>query len=99
MDQLDQIAVSGRVRTADGAPIESAAVTLTVAGGRGEIAGATTTGADGSFRLAHPPEGQYTLAVAAAPSGSGRGSGRRRGTSWPGVTCSFPPPGGWPARS
>jgi putative drug exporter of the RND superfamily len=68
VDQLDQIAVSGRVRTADGAPIESAAVTLTVAGGRGEIAGATTTGADGSFRLAHPPEGQYTLAVAAAPS-------------------------------
>ena len=67
MDQLDQIAVSGRVRTADGAPIEGAAVTLTVADGRGQIAGATTTGADGSFRHAHLSGGQYTLVVAAAP--------------------------------
>ena len=60
MDQLDQIAVSGRVRTADGAPIEGAAVTLTVADGRGQIA-------DGSFRHAHLSGGQYTLVVAAAP--------------------------------
>ena len=40
--------------------------TVTVANGRGEIAGAVTTGADGSYRLSQLAEGQYTLVVAAA---------------------------------
>jgi hypothetical protein len=39
---------------------------VTVPNGRGEIAGAVTTGADGSYRLSQLAKGQYTLVVAAA---------------------------------
>ena len=56
--------VTGTVRARSGQPVSGA--TVTVAGDRGEIAGATTS-ADGSFRLAQLAEGQYTLVVAAAP--------------------------------
>src|ERR1700759_3993738 len=40
--------------------------TVAGANARGEIAGATTTGPDGSYRLSQLAEGQYTLVVAAA---------------------------------
>ena len=48
---------------------------MTVANGRGEIAGAVTTGADGSYRLSQLAEGQYTLVVAAAAVRAARGAG------------------------
>lgn len=55
--------VAGTVRASSGQPVSGA--TVTVADGRGEIAGAVTTGADGSFSLTPLAEGQYTLVVAA----------------------------------
>jgi Carboxypeptidase regulatory-like domain len=57
--------VTGTVRASSGQPVSGA--TVTVADGRGEIAGATTTGTDGLFRLGQLTEGQYTLVVAATP--------------------------------
>jgi hypothetical protein len=57
--------LAGTVRAGgSGQPVGGA--TVTVANGRGEIAGAVTTAADGSFRLSQLAEGQYTLVVAAA---------------------------------
>jgi hypothetical protein len=57
--------LTGVVRAGgSGQPVSGA--TVTVANGRGEIAGAVTTGADGSYRLSQLAEGQYTLVVAAA---------------------------------
>src|SRR6202012_5520431 len=47
-----------------GQPVGNA--TVTVANARGEIAGAVTTGSDGTYRLSQLAEGQYTLVVAAA---------------------------------
>jgi hypothetical protein len=57
--------LAGTVRAGgSGQPVSGA--TVTVANGRGEIAGAATTGADGGFRLGQLAEGQYTLVVATA---------------------------------
>jgi len=56
--------LAGTVRTSSGQPVSGA--TVTVADSRGEIAGAATTGLDGSFSLTRLAEGQYTLVVAAA---------------------------------
>jgi uncharacterized protein YfaS (alpha-2-macroglobulin family) len=57
--------LAGTVRAGgSGQPVSGA--TVTVANGRGEIAGAVTTGADGSYRLSQLAEGQHTLVVAAA---------------------------------
>ena len=57
--------LAGTVRAGNsGQPVSGA--TVTVANGRGEIAGAVTTGADGTYRLSQLAEGQYTLVVAAA---------------------------------
>jgi uncharacterized surface anchored protein len=57
--------LAGTVRVAgSGQPVGGAIVT--VADGRGEIAGVTTTAADGTFSLTHLAEGQYALVVAAA---------------------------------
>jgi len=57
--------LTGTVRAGgSGQPVSGA--TVTVANGRGEIAGAASTGADGRFRLSQLAEGQYTLVVAAA---------------------------------
>lgn len=57
--------LAGTVRAGgSGQPVSGA--TVTVANGRGEIAGAVTTGADGTYRLSQLAEGQYTLVVAAA---------------------------------
>jgi len=56
--------LAGTVRTSSGQPVSGA--TVTVADSRGEIAGAATTGPDGSFSLTRLAEGQYTLVVAAA---------------------------------
>jgi hypothetical protein len=57
--------LAGTVRAGgSGQPVSGA--TVTVANGRGEIAGAATTGADGGFRLSQLAEGQYTLVVATA---------------------------------
>jgi hypothetical protein len=57
--------LTGTVRAGgSGQPVSGA--TVTVANGRGEIAGAVTTGADGTYRLSQLAEGQYTLVVAAA---------------------------------
>lgn len=56
--------LAGTVRAGgSGQPVSGA--TVTVATGRGEIAGATTTGADGAFSLGQLAAGQYTLVVAA----------------------------------
>ena len=57
--------LAGTVRAGGSGQLVSGA-TVTVANGRGEIAGAVTTGADGSYRLSQLTEGQYTLVVAAA---------------------------------
>jgi len=59
--------LAGTVRAGGSGQLVSGA-TVTVANGRGEIAGAVTTGADGSYRLSQLAEGQYTLVVAAAES-------------------------------
>ena len=57
--------LTGTVRAGgSGQPVSGA--TVTVANGRGEIAGAVTTGADGTYRISPLAEGQYTLVVAAA---------------------------------
>lgn len=56
--------LAGTVRVAgSGQPVGGAIVT--VADGRGEIAGVTTTAADGSYSLTHLAEGHYALVVAA----------------------------------
>jgi hypothetical protein len=56
--------LAGTVRVeGTGQPVSGAMVT--VADGRGEIAGVTTTGADGSFSLTQLAEGHYALVVAA----------------------------------
>jgi len=56
--------LAGTVRVeGTGRPVSGAMVT--VADGRGEIAGVTTTGADGSFSLSQLAEGHYALVVAA----------------------------------
>lgn len=56
--------LAGTVRVGEsGEPVSGAMVT--VADGRGEIAGVTTTGADGSFSLTQLAEGHYALVVAA----------------------------------
>jgi Carboxypeptidase regulatory-like domain len=56
--------LAGTVRVEGlGQPVGGAIVT--VADGRGEIAGVTTTAADGTFSLAHLAGGQYALVVAA----------------------------------
>jgi hypothetical protein len=57
--------LAGTVRVAGtGQPVGGAIVT--VADGRGEIAGLTTTADDGTFSLTHLAEGHYALVVAAA---------------------------------
>ena len=57
--------LAGTVRAGgSGQPVGNA--TVTVANARGEIAGAVTTGSDGTYRLSQLAEGQYTLVVAAA---------------------------------
>ena len=57
--------LTGTVRAGgSGQPVSGA--TVTVANGRGEIAGTATTAADGTYRLSQLTEGQYTLVVAAA---------------------------------
>src|ERR1700761_5940423 len=57
--------LTGTVRAGgSGQPVGNA--TVTVANTRGEIAGAVTTGSDGTYRLSQLAEGQYTLVVAAA---------------------------------
>jgi len=63
VDQLDQVAVSGRVRTADGASIGGAAVTLTDLSGR-QVAVARADAA-GQYRLAAPGAGAYLVIVSA----------------------------------
>ena len=63
MDQRDQIAVSGRVRTSDGAPIAGAAVTLADLSGR-QVAVAQTSAA-GDYRLTAPSAGSYLVIVSA----------------------------------
>lgn len=56
--------LAGTVRVeGSGQPVPGAMVT--VADSRGEIAGVTTTGPDGSFRLTQLAEGHYALVVAA----------------------------------
>jgi hypothetical protein len=56
--------LAGTVRLeGSGQPVGGAIVTA--ADGRGEIAGVTTTAADGTFSLTHLAEGQYALVVAA----------------------------------
>ncbi|MFE2511094.1 MFS transporter [Streptomyces naganishii] len=57
----------GRVLDAEGAPVARAKVTLIDR--RGRQAGATLTGADGSYALAVPAEGPYVLAARAAGHG------------------------------
>jgi MFS family permease len=56
--------VAGRVRLADGSPASGAAVTLIDATGR--QAGRSSAGADGSFHIAAPASGLYTLIAMAA---------------------------------
>ncbi|HEY4464967.1 MAG TPA: carboxypeptidase-like regulatory domain-containing protein [Streptosporangiaceae bacterium] len=57
--------LAGMVRVAGtGVPVGGAIVT--VADGRGEIAGVTTTAGDGTFSLTHLAAGHYALVVAAA---------------------------------
>jgi EmrB/QacA subfamily drug resistance transporter len=88
--------LSGAVRSAEGAPVADATVTLTDA--RGEVAAATHADADGAYHFRDLVCGRYTLAVSArayrpaalavdvAPSGETRqdvamaGSGTLRGT-------------------
>src|SRR2546429_885919 len=49
--------LSGRITDSDGAPIPSAAVLIS------ELHRVATSGADGAFRLADVPPGEYTLIV------------------------------------
>jgi uncharacterized surface anchored protein len=56
--------VTGRVRQPDGAPVSGAAVTLIDTSGR--QAGRASAGPDGSFRIAAPAAGMYTLIAMAA---------------------------------
>ncbi|MCH0543033.1 MFS transporter [Streptomyces sp. MUM 203J] len=53
--------LTGTVATADGTPVEGAAVTLT--DGRGEMVATARTGADGGYVLADLVAGTYTLAA------------------------------------
>jgi hypothetical protein len=56
--------VAGLIRQADGSPASGAAVTLIDASGR--QAGRSSAGPDGSFRIAAPTAGMYTLIAMAA---------------------------------
>jgi hypothetical protein len=60
----DPVAVSGQVRTADGAPIAGAAVTLADLSGRQAAVAQTDTG--GEYRLAAPGAGSYLVIASAA---------------------------------
>ncbi|WP_254878886.1 MFS transporter [Streptomyces sp. NA04227] len=55
--------LAGLVRTADGAQVREATVTLTNV--HGEVVAATRTGEDGSYALTELVAGEYTLAVSA----------------------------------
>lgn len=55
--------LAGHVRTADGAPVRDAAVTLTDV--RGEVVGSARSGRDGDYALDDLVAGEYTLAASA----------------------------------
>ncbi|MFE9023033.1 MMPL family transporter [Streptomyces sp. NPDC007808] len=63
--------VHGFVRTADGEPVDGAAVTLLTVGGR-QLDGVTSL-ADGSYIVSVPGPGTYLLATTAEPYGSRAG--------------------------
>ncbi|MET7457341.1 MMPL family transporter [Streptomyces sp. NPDC005574] len=60
--------IHGYVRTAEGEPVDGAAVTLLTPGGR-QLDGVTSL-ADGSYILSVPEPGTYLLATTASPYGS-----------------------------
>ncbi len=63
--------VHGFVRTAEGGPVDGAAVTLLTTGGR--RLDRPVSSADGSYVVSVPSPGTYLLAVTAAPHGSRAG--------------------------
>jgi hypothetical protein len=65
----ERLCVLGRVRR-DGRPASGALVALT--SHTGDVAVSTTTGADGSYRLAMPPTGRYVLTVLDPATGVAR---------------------------
>jgi hypothetical protein len=83
----------GRVLDAAGAPVARARVTLIDR--RGRQAGATLTGADGSYTLAVPAEGPYVLAAKAAGHGPHASRATHAGDDRPvDLDLALPLPGG-----